>query len=93
VVIVDATLIFDWQLERELDLTIVIYAPRKIRFARLAKKGVNESDARARQRRQLSLAEYRKRADVMIDNRGTETDLKRRLDRLWSKRIAKAIDS
>ncbi len=93
VVVVDATLIFDWGLEGELDFTIVIYAPRSIRFMRLGKKGVDAVDARARQRRQLSLAEYRKRADVVIDNRGSAAELKARLERLWVNRIAKAIDS
>jgi dephospho-CoA kinase len=93
VVLIDATLIFEWQLERELDLTVVIYAPRTIRFSRLQKKGVDAVDARARQRCQLSLAEYRRRADVVIPNRGSEAQLAEKLGRLWAGRVAKAIDS
>lgn len=92
VILVDATLIFDWNLEKELDLTIVIYAPQNVRLARLQKKGVPTADALARQKRQLSLREYRNRADVVIDNRGTEAELRAKLERLWCRRIAKAVD-
>ena len=92
VVIVDAALIFDWGLESELDLTIVIYASRQERLQRLAERGVDENDARSRQSRQLPFAEYRKRADVVIPNRGSKVDLRRRLARVWKNRIAKIVD-
>jgi dephospho-CoA kinase len=46
-------------------------------------RGMTEDDARSRMSRQASREERRARADVVIDNRGTPSDLARQVDAVW----------
>lgn len=91
VVVVDAALLLDWKLDREMDLTLVIHASQHVRFDRLAERGIKPFDAAARQRAQLPLAEYRRRADVFILNNGSEADLEVKLRRFWNVRLSEGV--
>ncbi|MDH4156949.1 MAG: dephospho-CoA kinase [candidate division Zixibacteria bacterium] len=91
VVVIDAALMLDWRLDRQVDITIVVHASRARRFALAEKRGITPDDARARQRRQLPYSEYRRRADVVILNNGSKNDLRRKLDSFWRKVILKEI--
>jgi len=81
-VVIDAALLLYWQMDREVDFVLVIHALRQTRFARMAKRGIAEADALARQQAQLPYREFRKRADRMILNNGTLKQLRTRLIRL-----------
>jgi len=83
-VVIDAALLLYWQMDREVDFVLVIHASRQTRFARMAKRGITEADALARQQAQLPYSEFQKRANRMILNNGTREQLKIRLVRLLS---------
>jgi len=77
--VVDAALISEWGLEKELDMTVLVASPVKLRFKRLVKQGLNRQEAQDRIRRQLSDAERRKKADFVIQNDGSLVELRRKV--------------
>jgi dephospho-CoA kinase len=79
VVVIDAALLLDWRMDREVDRVLVIHASRHERFRRLRKKGILPDDARARERAQLPYREFQKRADRTILNNGSPRDLERKV--------------
>ena len=91
VVIIDAALLLDWNLDRQVDMTLVIHTSRARRLALAKKRGIAPADARARQRRQLPYSEYRCRADVVILNNGSKDDLHRKLGDFWRRVVLKEI--
>jgi dephospho-CoA kinase len=92
VVVIDAALLLDWHLDREMDLVLVVHAGRKVRLERLAARGITPEDALARERAQLPLAELKKRADYVLGNNGSVDRLCARLKRIWDEFTAKKID-
>lgn len=84
VVVVDAALLLDWQLDRELDFVLVIHASQSIRTRRMLARGYSADDVLSRQNHQLAYSEYRRRADRVIFNGGTKYDLRKKLVRLWA---------
>jgi dephospho-CoA kinase len=63
---------------------IVVDVDPDIAVERLVmQRGMTEEDARSRMSRQASREERRARADVVIDNRGTPSDLARQVDAVW----------
>lgn len=84
IVVIDAALLLNWKMDREVDCVIVIQTTKERRMKRLTKRGMSLSDAKARQRSQLPLSEYRKRGDIIVPNNGTKAELIRRMQRVWS---------
>jgi dephospho-CoA kinase len=62
---------------------IVVEAPLDVRLARLAVRGMDPDDARARIAAQATDDERRAVADHVIDNGGTIDDLRRQVDAVW----------
>jgi len=89
VVVIDAALLLDWEFDSLMDLVIVIHASKEIRLRRLLERGISRKDALARQKAQLLLSEFRRRADRVILNNGTVEQLKSRLQRIWTEYIVK----
>jgi dephospho-CoA kinase len=85
VVVIDAALLLDWGLDRQVDKTIVITAPLKLRIKRMALRGLSSEDISARQKAQPSLAIFRSRADYIVSNSGNVKELRGRLAALWQK--------
>lgn len=86
-VVIDAALLLFWQMDREVDLVLVIHASREKRLERMAHRGISRQDALARERSQLPYAEFRRRAGRLILNNGSLNDLKRKLSRFWQKTV------
>ena len=75
-VVVDVPLLFEKNLEKYFDATILIAATPKNQEKRIVSRdGLELSEARRRMKAQLSMSEKRKRADVTICNDGTRDDL------------------
>jgi dephospho-CoA kinase len=89
VVVIDAALLLDWELDKEVDYVLVITASQTNRVARMHRRGFSTEEVLARQSTQPSLIEYRTRADYVIPNNGTEEMLRRRLFHLWGRLNAK----
>lgn len=64
-------------------IVVFVDAPEQVRLARLAARGMAESDARARMAAQPSRDEWLTAADHVIANSGTEPDLSDAVARLW----------
>jgi len=89
--VVEAALMFESGMDEGLDATVLVRAPEPIRIARVMHRdGCPEADVRARMRAQISPAAAAARADVVIENGGTEADLESRVvfvDRMLSLRF------
>jgi len=92
IIVVDAALMHYWRLESEMDVTIVVSAPRRVRLQRMQERGISRADALKRDRAQLSFTEMRKRSDVVILNSGSRRDLRRRALQVWKRHIVPIID-
>lgn len=87
-VLLDVPLLFEAGWDRLADETWLIALPHEIQVQRLmARNGYSREEAEARIAAQMPLAEKRRRATVVIDNSGTEEDLRAALCRLWRDRI------
>lgn len=86
--VVDRPLVVEMPLLKDLTegswVRVAVTAPRHVRMARLAERGMSERDVLARMRAQPSDAEFAEAADHVIDNSGTLEDLGRQVLRLWS---------
>ncbi len=87
VVVIDAALLLEWELDHIVDLTIVVHASRERRLKFLKKRGIGRGDAVARERRQMKLAVYRARANIVIYNRSTVAALKAKVRQVWIDRV------
>jgi len=68
---------------------VVVEASDDLRIARLAERGLDEAQARARMAAQASNAQRRALADHLISNDGTPQDLNAAVDRVWEKLTGK----
>lgn len=92
VLIIDAALLLDWNLRRELDFIIVVESPIPDQLRRLRAKGLSATEARLRIRRQMPKYRQRQAADIVIRNNSSEADLKRRAAELWARIISMAAN-
>ena len=84
VVVLDVPLLVEASRGYPLAGLIVVDVDPDIAVERLVmQRGMTEGDARSRMSRQASREERRARADVVIDNRGTPSDLARQVDAVW----------
>jgi dephospho-CoA kinase len=82
-VVIDAALLLDWNLDREVDQVWVIHASQSCRLRRLTERGISLADALARQRAQPPLSEFRRRAHRVISNETTRAALRKKISRLY----------
>lgn len=79
--ILDAPLLFEAGLETMCDKVILLVADETVRIERVcARDGVTSRDVRNRINSQLSDEEKIKRADMVVDNSGSEKELYEKLD-------------
>lgn len=83
-VVVDAALLFTWGLDKEMDVSILVTAPERIKLARLREAGLSEEEARARLKLQEPDAKVWRRADFVLENSGSFAELKRKSRALWN---------
>ena len=87
-VVIDAALLLDWGLDKEMDRVLVVHASLERRLSRLAARGITRRDALARQKAQLPFKEFQRRADRVILNNGSKADLERKIRKFISKILA-----
>lgn len=85
--VVDAALIFDWRLERELDVVIVVDSTRKNQLQRLQRQGIDREDALRRISRQIPKYRLRRKADAVIHNNGSLASLVQKTWRLYARLV------
>jgi dephospho-CoA kinase len=76
-IVFDVALLFESGFDQEMDQSIVVWAPQKIRIARLKKgRGYSRREALNRIKNQWPLRDKCRRADYIIDNSGSRAATK-----------------
>jgi dephospho-CoA kinase len=84
VVVCDIPLLFEAGLVDEVDVVLLVDAPREVRLERLVRdRGLSAADALAMMDAQLPSEGKRARADYVIDNDGPLQTLRERVDQAW----------
>lgn len=79
----DVPLLFERGLDNQVDLTIVVYAPRKVQQARLIDRdGTNQETANKILNQQMDIEEKKEKADFTINNFGSLLDLEAEVEHL-----------
>jgi dephospho-CoA kinase len=93
VVVVDAALICEWGLERELDLLVFVQSSRESKIRRLQRfKGYSRKEALDRIRSQLPDAVKKSRADFIIRNNGSLAELRKKALRTWEEIVSSPVN-
>lgn len=82
IIVIDAALIVEWGQALPVDVVVVVDAPEDVRKARSRRK-YEENDFDARQARQIDAAGKRAEADIIVDNAGSEEELREKVDVLF----------
>ncbi len=88
IVVYDVPLLVEAGLAAGYDLVVVVEAPREVRLARLAGRGLPREQAEARMANQATDSARRAVADILVDNAGTIDDLRSGVDEVWSRLLA-----
>lgn len=83
-VVIDAALLFAWGLHRQMDVSILVTAPDKLRINRMAKLGLSEKEAAQRLKLQGNDSKFWHQADFVLENKGSLAELKRKIRALWN---------
>jgi dephospho-CoA kinase len=93
VVVEDIPLLVETAMAPMFSLVVVVTAPVETRVERLIKRGMDEADARARIKAQASEEQRRARADVLLDNSGSQEQLVEKARDVWYKRVLPLADN
>ena len=86
----DVPLLYETGFEQFVDEVWVVWVPRDLQILRvLSRDKLSLAEVEARIAAQGSLDEKRKRADVVIDNSGSEMETERQLEEVWGKLLAR----
>jgi dephospho-CoA kinase len=86
IVLLDAALLVETGLDKDLDHVIVVTAPEATRESRLVSgRGMSRTDVRARMAAQASEQELLGKADVVVRNEGGLDQLTAEADRAWQR--------
>ena len=83
IVVYDIPLLVENNMAAGFDVVLIVEADKELRLARLAERGMAESDARERMAAQASDEQRREVADVVIENNDSLADLEAAVDDLW----------
>jgi dephospho-CoA kinase len=84
-VIIDAPLLFETELYKKIDKTVVVSADEEILTGRLKIRGMDEEDVKRRMAFQIPLKEKERMADWVVYNNGTVEDLNKETAMLLEK--------
>jgi dephospho-CoA kinase len=85
IVVCDIPLLFEKNLAHDFDRIVLVDAPRPVRLERLVKdRGLRETEAMEMIAAQMPAELKRARADFIIDNTGTLTELEEQVASVWT---------
>jgi len=85
IVVCDIPLLFEKKMVDRFDRIVLVDSPRPVRLERLVgDRGLRETEAMDMIAAQMPAELKRARADFVVDNDGTLTDLERRVAEIWS---------
>ncbi len=86
VIIYDVPLLYEKKMENMFDTIIVVYVDRKTQIKRIMERNkISEEGAEKRLKLQMDIEEKKKKAQIVIDNRGTQNDTFRQVKNIWNK--------
>ena len=89
IVVCDIPLLFEKKMVGIFDKIVLVDAPRPLRLERLVEdRGLRETEAMDMIAAQMPAELKRARADFVIDNAGTLTELERKVDEVWAALVA-----
>lgn len=92
IVVCDIPLLFERHMTDRFDRIILVDAHRAVRLERLVKdRGLRETEAMEMIAAQMPAELKRARADFVVDNDGTLTQLERRVQDVWAELMAEAV--
>jgi dephospho-CoA kinase len=83
-VIVDAALLFTAGLDKVVDVAILVTAPERLKVKRLVDCGLTRDEAKQRLKLQDTDSKVWRRADFVLENKGSLAELKRKSRALWN---------
>ena len=84
VLVVDAALLFEWNLDALFDVLLDVEASPAVRLSRAKENGLDDVDGlKRRMKAQLSSAERMRRADLIIYNEGGTDQLSLKAKKMW----------
>ncbi len=83
-VVVDAALLFAWGMDKEVDVSILVTAADRLKTKRMTDAGMPEEDIEARLKLQSPDAKIWRKADFVLENRGSFAELRRKCRALWN---------
>ena len=83
-VVVDAALLFAWGMDKEVDVAILVTASDRLKIKRMTDAGVPEDQTLARLKLQPPDAKIWRKADFVLENRGSFAELRRKCRALWN---------
>lgn len=88
VIIYDVPLLYEKKMENMFDTIIVVYVDRKTQIKRIMERNkIFEEGAEKRLKLQMDIEEKKKKAQIIIDNRGTLDDTFKQVKNIWDKTI------
>lgn len=84
VVVIDAAILVETGMDKNLDTLIVVHASDDVRRERLKRRGLSARDIEARMGSQARTVDLLGRADIIVSNDGSLEDLVREADRVWA---------
>jgi dephospho-CoA kinase len=93
VVVVDAALIVEWGLEKELDYLIFVESKREDKIKRLKEeKGYTRREALDRIKSQLPEKIKKRKSDFVIRNDRSLTELRQRAEKVWKRLVGSNVE-
>lgn len=83
-IILDAALLFQVGLDKEMDVSILVTAPERLKVRRLVEDGLAQAEAKRRLKLQDSDSKVWRRADFVLENKGSLAELRRKSRALWN---------
>lgn len=83
IIVLDAALLFNWGLEKEMDASILVSATKKLKIERTKKLGMTKKAAEERLGQQMPEKVMAKQADFIVKNNGSKQELKQTAQEMW----------
>ena len=90
IVLSDIPLLFEGNMQRLFDLTIlVLIVPEKQISRLMTRNGISKEEAGKRLKSQMPISEKIELADIIIDNKGSITETEKRVGQVWQELLQK----
>ena len=83
IVVIDAAILVETGMNKDLDTLIVVHTDERLRRQRLRRRGMSSADIEARMSSQASAVDLLAKADIVVCNNGSLDELVREAERVW----------